>query len=205
MINQNLGAFDIAVLERFLRSDHAPEDCATIPEMDGVLTAVAIGPDIILPGEWLAALWGEESPIFGSNEEAGAVIGALMARYNEIIRTLDADPPAYAPILGEGGASDKAHDWSYGFMVGIGLREKAWRPLFRSRRHSQALFPILTHLKDFQEDPDFEAQEGAEFKLQAVELIPAAVLLIYDYWKAKRTRRPSGGVHLVEMPIRVRP
>ncbi len=36
-------------LDEFLMSDHAPDDCLQISDLDGFLTGVVIGPELIIP------------------------------------------------------------------------------------------------------------------------------------------------------------
>jgi uncharacterized protein len=114
------GEVDLDALDRFLASDVAPEHCMRISDLDGFLTGVAIGPELIMPSEWLPLVWGGEEPVFEDEEQARSVIGAVMGRYNEILRELDTDPEAYAPILWEGpGGEDIAGDWAEGFADAI--------------------------------------------------------------------------------------
>ncbi|MBP9915718.1 MAG: UPF0149 family protein, partial [Thiobacillaceae bacterium] len=46
-------------LDQFLTSDATPEECMDIAMLDGFLTALVIGPNTILPSQWLPAIWGE--------------------------------------------------------------------------------------------------------------------------------------------------
>ena len=78
----NAAGLEFKELDGFLMSDRAPEDCMQLSDLDGFLTAVAIGPELILPSEWLPVIWGKGEPEFESAEEAQSVIGAIMARYN---------------------------------------------------------------------------------------------------------------------------
>ena len=37
-----------------------------LSDLDGFLTGIAIGPELILPSEWLPVIWGGDSPKFKS-------------------------------------------------------------------------------------------------------------------------------------------
>jgi uncharacterized protein len=65
-----------------------------LSELDGFLTGIAIGPELVMPSEWLPAVWGGEEPVFEDEAQARTVLGAIMGRYNEILRVLDTDWPA---------------------------------------------------------------------------------------------------------------
>jgi uncharacterized protein len=40
-----------------------------VSDIDGLLTGIVIGPEIVLPSEWLAAVWGGETSAFKNFKE----------------------------------------------------------------------------------------------------------------------------------------
>ena len=52
---------DLEDLDAFLMSDRAPS-CMPLSDLDGFLTAVAIGPELIVPSEWLPGSGARASP-----------------------------------------------------------------------------------------------------------------------------------------------
>src|SRR5262245_10036740 len=143
---------DLERLADFLASERAPPEALSLSELDGLLAAVMIGPETILPSEWLDYVWCGEDPIFDSQEEAGAVIGVMMARCNEIVRGLDADPPQYEPIFCEDETGAPFIDeWCYGFMAGVGMRAEKWARFMNSRK-GVLLLPIMAHVPQFREE-----------------------------------------------------
>jgi uncharacterized protein len=64
-----------------------------VSEIDGLLTAVVVGPEAIMPSEWLPVVWGFGEPKFADMAEAQAIVGTLMGRHNEIVHGLEANPP----------------------------------------------------------------------------------------------------------------
>jgi uncharacterized protein len=93
---------DLEALDAYLMSASAPANSMGLSDLDGFLTGLAVGPEMILPSEWLPLIWGGDEPEFATLDEANAVLGAIMARYNEIITRLDTDPDAFDPIFLEG-------------------------------------------------------------------------------------------------------
>ncbi len=64
------GDFDLKKLDDFLMSERAPDDCMQLSDLDGFLTAIAIGPELIMPSEWLPMIWGEGEPVFENTDDA---------------------------------------------------------------------------------------------------------------------------------------
>jgi len=46
-------------LDDFLLSEAAGEDAMLLAELDGFLAGVIVCPDMIMPSEWLPAVWGK--------------------------------------------------------------------------------------------------------------------------------------------------
>ena len=44
-------------LDEFLLSDDAPEDCLQLSDLDGFLTGIVVGPELIMPSEWVPCIW----------------------------------------------------------------------------------------------------------------------------------------------------
>ena len=197
------------VLEDFLHAEDAPADAMTIPVLDGFLAAVAIGPAMIPPSEWVAEVWGDEPPVFDTQEQGAAVTGALLQYYNDTVQGLLCDPPAYGAMLWatpEGGLDGT--DWCDGFLAGVSLRAEAWEPLVKSRKHGDCLLPIFAHCFDPNGTPlvEMDAADRAFIRENARALIEGAVILIDRFWKKKRKRPPTGtvvSVSSIEMRAKV--
>jgi hypothetical protein len=82
------GSIDLDALDDYLMSDHAPDDSMGLSDLDGFLTGIVVGPELIPPSEWLPVIWGGEEPVFQTEEEMRAVLGTIMGRYNEIVGCL---------------------------------------------------------------------------------------------------------------------
>ena len=74
------GPIDLNVLGDYLMSDHAPDDSMGLSELDGFLTGIVVGPELILPSEWRLVIWGGEEPVFQTKVEMRTVLGTIMGR-----------------------------------------------------------------------------------------------------------------------------
>jgi uncharacterized protein len=189
----------IEELDEFLMSDQAPDDCMQLSDLDGFLTGIVVGPELIMPSEWMPVIWQDDEPEFKDMDQAEHIIGIIMARYNEIIHLLDDEPGAFQPILYE--APDGrmlAADWAEGFMDAFGLRVDAWDALFEDEDDKFLMASIMAQLNDREGKPFFEAslEEMQEIREECAPPLPYAIKEIHDFWKARRqpanlARRPT--------------
>lgn len=182
----------LEMLDRFLMSDRAPEDSLSISELDGLLTAVAVGPDLIAPSEWLTVVWGGDRPDFESPDEASAVLSAIMGRYNQILRQLERNE--LAPLFWTGPEGQVlAADWAEGFMDGVRLRIDAWEALLRDDDDQSMLFPILVLSSDeLGNNPlGLEPDERTEIAFKVPDLIPDCAWGIYQFWRERESLRSA--------------
>ena len=176
-------------LDEFLMSDATPEDCMDISMLDGFLTALAIGPNTIMPSQWLPVVWGGdmawESPAQMER------ITALIFRYsNELLFFLQDDPEEFEPLLYESQVEGKTvqvlDEWCSGFVQGMTLDEDTWQPLLDSEEGEEWLYPILlygteTGWDELEKNPEVAARHS-EF----VAALGESVLAINDHWLPQR-------------------
>ena len=182
------GPIDLDALDDYLLSDHAPDKSMGLSDLDGFLTGIVVGPELILPSEWLPVIWGGEEPEFETEAEMRTVLGTIMGRYNEIITCLDSEAENFEPIFLEGPEDEViASDWAAGFLDAVALRPKAWGPLIEDDRAGILMAPL------FLLNGDMEIGDGAadehELLAEASDMIPTCVAGIQEFWKSNGTNR----------------
>jgi uncharacterized protein len=94
---------EIDQLDDFLSSDSAPEEAMDISMMDGFITALASGPNLMMPTSMLRWIWdadnGEESPTFANAAEAKHVVGLIIRYWNSINDALNNALDEYEPLI----------------------------------------------------------------------------------------------------------
>jgi uncharacterized protein len=185
-----LGEEEIRELEVFLMSDATPDDCMDIVTLDGFLTALAVGPELVPPSEWLPCIWGgQEEPVFESSAQAERFMAILMRRFNDICRMLGEHGTGFEPLLYtrevEGETVWIGEDWCGGFMEAVDLSVDEWQPLFDAKPDCALLAPILILGTDVgweeleaSADPDGECEAALEALGPSVEAIAA-------YWQLR--------------------
>src|ERR1700722_9507422 len=191
-------------LDDYLLSDHAPGNSMGLSDLDGFLTGIVVGPELILPSEWLPVIWGGEEPEFATEAEMRIVLGTIMGRYNEIVGCLDSEPENFEPIFMAGPEEEViASDWAAGFLDAVSLRPEAWEPLITHDRAGIMMVPILLLNGDAEiyAGPDSAVDEEA-FLAEVPDIIPACVAGIHEFWKnsghhrkplSRRDRSSRGG------------
>jgi uncharacterized protein len=179
---------DLEALDQFLLSDVPPDNSMGLSGLDGFLTGILVGPEQIMPSEWLPRIWGDEEPVFDSAEQAQEVLGLIMGRYNEIVQNLDGDPDDLNPVyLETKDGTAIAADWAEGFLKAIELREDAWMPLIRDKDASLLVMPILALCRD-EEGEDLlsiGSETTMELFAQAPEVIPICAFGIRNFWRER--------------------
>ena len=177
-------------LERSLL-DLEAEESMTLDRLDGFLHAVAIGPETVMPNQWLPKVWAQEDgavlPPLDSIDQANQLLGLVMRHYNSIVSGFEHSPPALAPFWpmvdysGTGEVED-AETWAYGFTEGVSLSQTAWQPLFEHPDGSRWYRPIgLLGADDFSADQD-ELTRTPEQRAALAAEIEESLTRIHAFW-----------------------
>jgi uncharacterized protein len=182
---------DLDALNNYLIGDHSPDHCMGLSELDGFLTAIVIGPEPILPCEWLPVILDAEESEFGTEAEMRMVVGTIIGRHNEIVARFNSDPVKIGPIFWERPEGVViASDWAGGFLDAVTLRPMAWKPLLDHERCSMLMVPFLLLNGDIKlgDGPESVTAEE-EFLVVAPDIITACAAGIHEFWKNRR-RKP---------------
>jgi uncharacterized protein len=137
-LDQPLSEKEFDELDRFLLSDRAPEDAMTMDSLHGYLTAIAIGPETIMPAEWLPQVWGGDgaAPKWKNSKEEEHIINLIMRFMNEVLVTFEVAPKEFEPLYveheHEGQTLIDAEAWTWGFWEGMELRPGSWDAIWTS-------------------------------------------------------------------------
>jgi len=186
-------ADDVALEFEALGSVLAPGDASKgmgwLSEVDGFLTAVAIAPDVIMPSEWLPALFGGQIPEFDDKNLAQIAFTVLLKHHNEILDQVQSGADAYEPVFWSDATGRMVvDDWIRGFMEGYRLRAEQWAELI-AHEDKKLLAPIFIHLR--KEDGSY-ALDGPrindELRQSAADHIGSSVVEIDRFWRRRRKK-----------------
>jgi uncharacterized protein len=180
---------DLDYLDEWLSSDDSPPNSMMLSDLDGFLTAIAIGPEVILPSEWLPVLWGGGAPEFKDQMQAQRINETILGRYSDILSALQTDPDSLELIFwSKDDGTVIVEDWALGFLDGIQLRLKHWVPLLKPGKQGVLIVPIAMYWFDKDDENVHELNVGSIDKVldDAPDLIRQAVIDIHAYWRARR-------------------
>ena len=185
-------------LETFLLHESELKHPMNLDALDGFLTALVIGPDTIMPSEWLPRVWSSpdapESPCFHSEKQAERIMGLIMRMMNSIVHHLEEHTADYVPLPDlttfENDASrhHSARLWCLGFIDGMNVRQASWSPLLKDEKAASTILAISVVAGVLRDKLTIDEEKEYEYW----KLIPDAVLEIRDFWLPHRRQVMDG-------------
>ena len=122
-----------SLLRTFLSSPQRPKNTLTYPQLAGFVFAMANGPELISPSEWIPMVFNNQEARYETHNEAEQVLHAMMALYNDCGRertARDASLPPGCEIkpqpLDNLGADASLSHWAQGFSMGHDYLVEIW-------------------------------------------------------------------------------
>lgn len=191
-------------LDEFLASPGFDERAMDLATLEGFLTALVIGPNIIMPSQWIPWIWdridGQVPPPFEDPDEANAILGLVMCLYNGLIQRFQTDPDGFRPVYLDG-AEWGASEWCEGFMIGTRMDADFWSLLMVAEPTFLAPFLRLGTDDGLQL---IEQEQDAE---RWVDAIIPSLMKIRAFWLERRQSSgdPRGLVSGARTPRAQRP
>jgi uncharacterized protein len=158
-----------------------------VEEVDGFFAALIVGPEMVMPSEYLPEVFGgaiPDSDGFGSLDDANDILALLMRHWNDIAATLSKDD-VYLPVLveHENGVSH-GNDWARGFMRGVELCHDGWAELISDEDHGGCMIPMLMLYHEHDPDPEMRPEPiGAEQRENIIVHMAAGLVGAYRYFR----------------------
>jgi uncharacterized protein len=177
-------------LAGFLESMQAPITAMPFEMLDGLFTALVIGPETVLPSQYLPEVWGTDDgsgPEWDSIEQAKYFMNLLMKHWNAIAARRNADAPHHPFILPLGDETI-GQSWAQGFMAGVELSLAGWKPMFKDKRAGELIMSIVALDRD---NPEFPEQRVTPIvRAEIVEQLPVILQIIAAYWRNTSRKLP---------------
>ena len=131
-----LSGDEIDWLSGFLSSRQVPKAAMSFEALDGFFTALAIGPELVMPSVYLPEIWGTADgtgPIWDSEEQLRYFMRLLTKHWNAIAARKNANAP-HVPQIDFFGEEALGKAWARGFIAGMNLCAEAWDALMDDER-----------------------------------------------------------------------
>lgn len=178
-------------------------DAMNLEAMDGFLAAITCSPEIIMPGEFLNHILGEEYE-FEDAEQAEKYAGLILRHWNSIIGQLIYND-IFEPVLLEYDDGLIGNEWATGFLFGVHLDEEYWKELLEDEEQSDLFVPVFILAQENFPDPE-KPQEpiDSEKRADLLALLALSIPRIYDYFALDRAvpAEPQSKSGTFERPAR---
>ena len=180
-----LDRMDDQISDEIAASD-GDEGILGVSELDGFLTALVSGPNVIVPSRWLPAMWGVEEPVWESAEEFQEIFGLIARHQNSIAATLLQEPEAFEPMFCEREVKGKKYlivdEWCHGYMRGVALDADAWSA------SDAGIEPLLRPIQLWGTEEGWrkiDAMSDAD-QIREQNAIASSVRALHKYWLDRR-------------------
>jgi len=121
-------------LDDLLLSLPIDTDGMLLSEFDGFSAGLIVCPELVMPGEWLPCVWGNNPEHLETLEDIQAAMDLIMRHYNDVARSLTPPAMGYAPLYDEDRRTGEIlwESWCCGFERAMRLRPDTWERIVES-------------------------------------------------------------------------
>jgi len=170
-------------LDELFCSEDAPETVMDAPTLEGFLTALVIGSNVIPPSQYMPWIWdmenGKEEMVYDSMEQVQETMSLVMEVWNDIAETFSTNPTSFEPSYFravEWGASE----WCEGFLLGTQLVHDSWTSLLLEKPK------LITPFLRLGDDIGIELTQEEKNHEKWMYAVPDALVDIHGYWLEHR-------------------
>lgn len=188
LTDEELNRLDDFLLDRVDEDEYVEgmdEGILDISALDGFMTAIVSGPNMVPPSQWLPAVWGNFEPVWESDQQFEEIMTLMMRHMNGIAGMLMDAPDDFDPIFMQHEVDGKVYsivdEWCEGYLRGMALDIRAWK-------EAEEIKELLGILLLFASESGWEElkQMTDEEVEKCQDMIAPAVRSIHAYWLAQR-------------------
>ncbi len=190
---------DLQRLDEFLSSDAVPESAMDVSTLEGFLTALVIGPRMVMPSAWMPWVWdfeqGRKEAEFADLAQAQDVMGRVMGLMNRIADAFQHEPASFEPVFLRDSAWGAA-EWCEGFLAATQQFDAGeWAGLWAL----DAFKPgggldgtsLITPFLRLGDETGLEITRTQGDAQRWREAVAPALVAIHAHWLARRSAQPA--------------
>lgn len=185
-MNEPLNQDEFDLVDSILMKYGHDDSMLCISELDGFLTAIVSGPEVIQPSQWFPEIWGGEeyTPEWESELEFQRFMTLVIRHMNSIAELLMEAPNYYEAILMVNNSGKNlvyiAEEWAFGYMKGVDLGD--WSELPTELETWLDVIDLHGREENFATLNKMTLHEHQ----QTVKEIDLAVQKLHAFWLSKR-------------------
>ncbi|WP_390591690.1 UPF0149 family protein [Simiduia litorea] len=195
---------DISFIDDMLEKYGEEDSIGNFSELDGFLTALVSGPEMIMPSQWMPWIWGDEQdqPTWETDAEATQFFELLLRAMNDTATKLMEAPSDFQPMFEN--LSTKTHEqwfmatWCLGYLRAVFIGD--WPEIPEEFSHWLALI----EQQSFEEQADNLLAEGLDAQIDMASELTLAALMLHRFWLEQRLPAPSPQIN-PSQPLRSGP
>jgi uncharacterized protein len=201
---QPLSEQEINWLEDYLDNlSKTYENTMSLEKVDGLFCALMINPISAKPAEWLEVIFDKDFK-FESEQEGEKIFNLLFRHWNHVSYLIRHPPRTeqddfYFPLIADYDKDNSTHklaeQWAIGFRIGMNYCIDEWDDLINDKESYTLFVPII--LLELGYNPDNEeivvTDEEREY---LIDMIPAVVYKIFDFWQAKNKKSKASNIKI---------
>jgi uncharacterized protein len=190
---------DLERLGHFLGSDAAPDTAMDVSTLEGFLTALVIGPRVVMPSAWLPWVWdfehGRQEVEFADMAQAQEVMGLIMGLMNRIAGAFERNPAAFEPVFLRDVVWGAA-EWCEGFLAATQRFDSAawtalWaRDAFKSVGETDSTC-LATPFLRLGDEAGWEITRREGDAQRWVDAVVPSLAAIHAHWFEQRPAQPA--------------
>jgi len=199
LVAQPLTDAEIEQLDEFLTRESTPKEAMDISMMDGFITALASGPNMMMPSSMLRWIWdadrGEQSPTFANVTESKHIVELIIRYWNNVNDTLNNALDEYEPLILERESNGRMvsiiDEWCTGYYKCIAIDRAAWTPLMA--QHPEWFTVIMLYGTEDGWDELKRRQDSIDEHQAYADSLASSVRNIHRYWVEQRRLQIARG------------
>ncbi|MFT5509088.1 MAG: hypothetical protein ACI89J_002165 [Hyphomicrobiaceae bacterium] len=176
-----------AILDRF-----PSESAMNLEGLDGFFAALQCCPELVLPSEYLAEIWGDgmdDAEAISDEKEFKTFVELATRHWNFMPERLKTTYDFMPLLLEDEDGIAHANDWAIGFMQGMNMRRHCWAPLLDDEENGGLIVPIFALAYEHSADPELRSYDEPVSEDRRLDLIvgmAAYTPMIFNYFAPQR-------------------